>query len=66
MLRLECTIFILAEVSDTTSTVSKFYTFTGTDKGWVEKLRYNRVGGPSFFSCIAAMDEALIRNSTDL
>ena len=49
------------------STESKFYPFTESDKGLLEKIREDKVGGPSIvFTRKAAVDETFIRKSTNL
>ena len=67
MLKLGCTLPNLANICLHKSTDSKFYPFTESDKDLLEKIREDMVGGPSIvFTRKAAVDETLIRKSTNL
>ena len=67
MLKLGCTLHNLAKICLHKSTVSKFYTFTESDKDLLEKIREDMVGGPSIvFTRKAVVDETFIRKSSNL
>ena len=67
MLNLGCTLPNLANICLHKSTDPKFYPFTESDKGLLEKIREDKVGGPSFvFTRKAVVDEISIRKSTNL
>ena len=67
MLKLGCTLPILANICLHNSTDSKFYPFTESDKDLLEKIREDMVGGPSIvFMRKAVVDETFIRKSSNL
>ena len=67
MLKLGCTLSNLANICLHKSTDSKFYPFTESDKDLLEKIREDRVGGPSLvFTRKAVVDETSIRKSSNL
>ena len=67
MLKLGCTLPNLANICLHTSTDSKLYPFTESDNVWLEKIREDRVGGPSIvFTRKAVVDETFIRKSSNL
>ena len=67
MLKLGCTLLNLANIYQHKSTDSKFYPLTESDKGLLEKICENMVGGLSFFfTRKAVVDETFIRKSTTL
>ena len=67
MLKLGCTLPNLANICLNKSTDSKFYPFTGSDKELLEKIREDKVGGPSIvFTRKAVVDKTFIRKSTSL
>ena len=67
MLKLCCTLPILAIICLHKSTDSKFYPLTETDKYFLEKLRERMVGGPSIvFTRKAVGVDSLIQKSTNL
>ena len=67
MLKLGCRPPNLDKICLHKSTDSKFYPFTETDKGLLEKRREDMVGGPSIvFTRRALVDETFIRKSTNL
>ena len=67
MLKLGCTLANLANICLHKSTDSKFHPFTESDKDLLEKIREDKVGGPSVvFTRKAVVDETFIRNSTNL
>ena len=64
MLKLGCTLPNLAKICLQKPTDSKLFPFTESDKGLLEKIREDMVGGPSnVFTRKAVVDETLIRNS---
>ena len=63
MLKLGCTLPNLANTCLHKPTSAKFYPFTETDKVLLQKIREDRVGGPSIvFTRKAVVDEIFIRN----
>ena len=67
MLKLGCTLPILANICLHKSTDSKFYPFTETDKDLLEKIREDIVGGLSIvFTRKAVVDETFICKSSNL
>ena len=67
MLKLGCTLAILANICLHKSTSANFYPFTETDKNLLQKIREDMVGGPSIvFTRKAVVDETLIRNSGNI
>ena len=67
MLKLGCTLPILANICLHKSTDSKFYPFTESDKDLLEKIREDMVGGPSIvFTRKTVVDETFIRKSSNL
>ena len=67
MLKLGCTLLILANICLHKSTDSKFYPSTGSDKELLEKIRKDMVGVPSIvFTRKALVDESFIRKSSNL
>ena len=67
MLKLGCTIPRLANTCLHKSTDSKFYPFTESDRGSLEKIHEDMVGGPSIvFTRKAVLDETFIRKSSNL
>ena len=67
MLKLGCTLRNLANICLYKSTDAKFYPFTEGDKGLLEKIREDVVGGPSIvFTRKAVVDESFIRKSTNI
>ena len=67
MLKLGCTLPILANICLHKSTDSKFYPFTESDKDLLGKIREDMVGGPSIvFTRKAAVDETFIQKLTNL
>ena len=64
MLKLACTLPILANICLHKPTDEKFYSFTEGDKDLLKKLREDVVGGPSIvFTRKAVVDETFIRKS---
>ena len=67
MLKLGCTLPNLANICSHKFTNAKFYPFTEGDKGLLEKIREDVVGGPSIvFTRKTVLDETFIRKSTNL
>ena len=67
MLKSGCTLPNLADICLHKSTDSKFYPFTESDKGLLERIREDMVGGPSLvITRKAVVDETFIRKSTNL
>ena len=67
MLKLGCTPPNFANICLQKSTDSKIYLFTESDKGLLEKIREDMVGGPSIvFTRKAVVDETFIRKSSNL
>ena len=67
MLKLGCTLPILANICLHKSTSAKFYPFTGTDKDLLQEIREDMVGGPSIvFTRKAVVDETFIRKSENI
>ena len=67
VLKLGCTLPILANICLHKLTDSKFYPFTESDEDLLEKIREDMVGGPSiFFTRKAVVDETFIRKSSNL
>ena len=67
MLKLGCTLPNLANICLHKSTDSKFYPFTESDKGLLEKIREDMVDGPSIvFTRKAVVDETFISKSSNL
>ena len=67
MLKLGCTLPILANICLHKSTSAKNYPFTKTDKDLLQKIREDMVGGPSIvFTRKAMVDETFIRNSGNI
>ena len=67
MLKLGCTLPNLANFCLHKSTDSKIYPSTESDKGVLEKIREEIVGGPSIvFTRKAVVDETFIRKSSNL
>ena len=67
MLKLGCTLPNLANICLHKWTDSKFYPPTESDKDLLEKIREDRVGGPSIvFTRKAVVDETFRRKSTNL
>ena len=67
MLKLGCTLPNMAKICLHKSTDSKFYPFTESDKGLLEKIREDMVGGPSIvFTLKAVRDETFIGKSSNL
>ena len=67
ILKLACTLPILANNCLHKSTSAKFYPFTETDKDLLQKIREDMVGGPSIvFTRKAVFDETFIRNSENI
>ena len=67
MLKLGCTLPNLAKIILHKSTVSKFYPFTESVKGLLEKIQEDMVGVPSIvFTRKAVVDETFIRKSSKL
>ena len=63
MLKLECTLPILANICLHKSTSAKLYPFTETDKDLLQNIREDLVGGPSIvFSRKTVVLESFIRN----
>ena len=64
MLKLGCTLPILANICLHKPTSANFYPFTETDKDFLQKIREVIVGGPSIvFTRKAVVVETFIRNS---
>ena len=64
MLKLGCTLPILAKICLHKSASAKFYPFIETDKDLLQKIREDKVGGPSIvFTRKAVVDETFIQNS---
>ena len=64
MLKLGCTLPILANICLHKSTSANLYPFTETDKDLLQEIREDMVGGPSIvFTRKAVVDETFIRNS---
>ena len=64
LLKLGCTLPILANVCLHKPTSAIFYPFTETDKDLLQKVREDMVGGPSIvFTRKAVVDKTFIRNS---
>ena len=64
MLKLGCTLPNLANICLHKYTSAKFYSFTETDKDLLQKIREDRVGGPSIvFTRKAVVDETFFRGS---
>ena len=62
MLKLGCTLLNLANIC-----LHKFYSFTETDKDLLQKIREDRVGGPSIvFTRKAVVDKIFIRTSKNI
>ena len=67
MLKPGCTLANLVNICLHKSTDSKFYPFTESDNGLLEKIREYMVGGPSIiFTRKAVVDETFIRKSSNL
>ena len=67
ILKLGCTLSILANICLHKSTDSKIFLFTESDKDLLDKIREDMVGGPSIvFTRKAVMDEIFIRKSSNL
>ena len=67
MLKLGCTLPILAKICLHKSTESNFYPFTESDKDLLEKIREDMVGGPSIvFTRKAVVVESFRRKSSNL
>ena len=67
MLKLGCTLPILANICLHKSTDAKFYPFTESDKDLLEKIRKDVVGGPSIvFTRKSVVDHTFIRKSTSI
>ena len=67
MLKLSCTLPILANICLHRSTDAKFYPFMEGDKDLLEKFLEDVVGGPSIvFTCKAVYDETFIRKSANI
>ena len=64
MLKLVCTLPILADICLHESASAKFYRFTETDIDLLQKVREDTVGGQSIvFSRKVVVDETFVRNS---
>ena len=67
ILKLGCTLAILANICLHKSTDAKFYPFTEGAKELLEKVREDVIGGPSIvFTCEAIGDETFFRKSTNI
>ena len=67
LLKLGCTLPILANICLHKSTSANFYPFTETDKDLLQKIREDMVGGPSIvFACKTVGDKTFIRNSGNI
>ena len=67
MLKLGCTLHILANICLHKSTDGKFYPFTENDKDLLQKIRKDMVGRPFLvFTRKAVVDKTFIRKSTSL
>ena len=67
MLKLGCTLPNLANICVHKSTDAKFYPFTEADKGLLEEILEDAVGGPSIvFIRKAVVDETFVRKSSNL
>ena len=67
MLKLGCTLPILAKICLHKSTDSKFYPFTESDRDSLERIREDLVGGPSIvFARKTVVDETFIHKSSNL
>ena len=67
MLKLGCTLRILANNCLHRCTSFKFYPFTETDKDLLQKIREDMVGDPSIvFTREAVVDETFIQNSRNI
>ena len=66
MLKLDCTLTNLANISLHSSTNVKFYTFPEGDKDLLEKIGHDMVGGPSIvFTRKAVVGQTRIRSSSN-
>ena len=67
MLKLGCTLPNLESICLLKSTSAKFYPFTETDKGLLQKIQEHMVGGPSIvFTRKAVVDETFNRISRNV
>ena len=67
MLKLDCTLPILANNCLHKSTNNKFYPFVEADKNVHDKIRENMTGGPSIVSTRkAVVDQTYVRNSENI
>ena len=63
LLKLGCSLPILAKIFPHNSTSAKFYPFNETDEDLLQKIREDMVGGHSIvFTRKALVDETLVRN----